>query len=197
MKIIAISGSSASGKSLFASYLAQRLPNSTVLPLDHFYLNRPDPVSMEQYNFDVPTAFDFKLFHHVFEELLSLKPVLIPTYDYRIGKRQKNTLKLVPGAYLILDGLYTLMHASIRSSLHYSFFLESPPDVTLGRRVLRDIQERQTTAEFSIHQYFTFVRPAYYSFVLPTKQYAHLVVENDYQSRLDLFLDDFLQRYQL
>ena len=197
MKIIAIAGGSASGKSLFAAYLGERLPNSRILSLDHFYFDRPQKISLEQYNCEIPNAFDFKTFHQLLEEVQSLKSVILPSYDFVKGKRQKSTLKLSPGDYLILEGAYVLMHASIRSLLAYSFFLESPSDVILSRRLLRDLQFRKMIAAESIDHYFHFARQAYFTYVLPTKQYANMVVENEYQSRLDLFLDDFLSKYHL
>ena len=123
--------------------------------------------------------------------------MILPAYDFEKGKRQRSTLKLSPGDYLILEGAYVLMPASVRSLLSYSFFLESPADVILSRRILRDLQFRKLTPAQSINHYFHFSRQAYFSYVLPTKQYANMVVENEYQSRLDLFLDDFLSKYHL
>ena len=58
MKIIAVAGGTATGKSTFSRLLSERLPNSAILPLDSYYHERPDHIPMEQYNFDVPQAFD-------------------------------------------------------------------------------------------------------------------------------------------
>lgn len=197
MKIIAIAGATGSGKTLFSQYLSQRLPNSAVISLDHYYLDRPDTIPSEKYNFDIPNAFDFKKFNKDLETLRQGYAIQMPQYDYGIGKRKPTSARVSPVDYLIIEGLYVLMHGSIRNMLSYSFFLESPPDVLLGRRVLRDMQERSTSAEYCIYQYLHFSRPAYYTYVFPTKQYANLVVDNEYQSRLDLFLDDFLSKYHL
>ncbi|MBF0237474.1 MAG: uridine kinase [SAR324 cluster bacterium] len=195
MKIIAVAGGSGCGKSLFAHYLQERLPKSNIIALDNFYQERPDHIPMEKYNFDIPSAFDFKLFHQALEDLSEGVPAHIPMYEYGTGKRKRTTTKLIPGEFLIIEGLYVLMSPSLRGSLTYSFYLESPPDVALGRRILRDHQERTADVEYTLNQYFTFVRPAYYTHILPTKQYANMVIENDIKSRLDLFLDDFFSKY--
>ncbi len=196
-RIIAVAGGSGSGKTLFTQLLTQRLPKAVTLPLDAYYLDKPEAVPAEQYNFDVPGAFDFKLYHQHITELRAGRAIRMPRYEWVEGKRSRETIRVNPGTYLLLEGMYVLMPPSLRSQLSYSFFLESPPDISLGRRVLRDIREHGVTAEYSVNQYLTFVRPAYLQHILPTKQFAHYVVANDLRSRLDHFLDDFLSKYRL
>ena len=197
MKIIAVAGGSGMGKTIFTKMLGERLPKSVVLPMDQYYFDKPDDIPAEKYDFDSPQALDFRLFHKALNELAAGNPVRMPQFDYVPAKRTKEYVKIVPGDYLIIEGLYVLMHASIRSMLSYSFFLESPPDVTVCRRCLRDMSEHGLSAQYSIQQYLTFVRPAYLTHVLPTKQFAKLVVSNGGNSRLDLFLDDFLKKFPL
>ncbi|MGA1598471.1 MAG: uridine kinase family protein [bacterium] len=197
MRIIAVAGGSGSGKTLFSQLLAQRLPKAEVLPLDAYYLDKPSGTPVEQYNFDVPQAFDFKLFHQHITELQAGRPIRKPHYGWVEGKRTRETTRVVPGSYLVIEGLYVLMSPSLRSQLAYSFFLESPLDIALARRVLRDIHEHGVTPDYSINQYLTFVRPAYLQHIYPTKQFAHYTVPNDQRTRLDRFLDDFLSKYML
>ncbi len=197
MKIIAVSGGSGSGKTLFAKLLVERLPKSVVLPLDQYYHEKPEDIPLEQCDFDVPKAFDFRLYRKALDDLAAGTPVRMPQFDYATAKRKREHAKLVPGDYLILEGLYVLMHASIRSMLSYSFFLDSPLDVAVSRRCLRDMKEYGVSAQYSLNQYLKFVRPAYVTHVVQTKQFANMVVRNDYLSRLDLFLDDFLRKYPL
>lgn len=196
MKIIAIAGGAATGKSIFARFLAARLTSATILPMDQYYLDKPLKVPIEQHNFEVPTAFDFKTFHKSLEDLKDELPVQMPQYQYTLGKRV-GMKKVIPQHYLIVDGVYALMHASIRALLHYSFYLESPPDVMVSRWILKNLQERKYTPDYSIQQYFAFVRPAFHTHVAPTRQHAQMVVTNDFHSRLDLFIEDFLNKYQL
>lgn len=194
MKIIAVAGGSASGKSLFAQYLGERLPAS-VLSLDNYYFDVPNSTPVKNYDFDIPSAFDFRSFQKDLEQLRAEVPIQMPHFDYFSGKRQKSSYRILPKKYLIIEGLYVLMHASIRNVLTYSFFLESPPDVILGRRVLRDTEQRQVTLEYCVHQYFHFTRPAYHAHILPTRQFAKMIVTNEYNSRLDVFVEDFLTKY--
>ena len=126
VKIIAVAGGSGSGKTLFTRFLTEKLPKSVVLPLDQYYLDKPDEIPVEQYDFDVPQALDFKLYRKDLDELIAGNPIRMPQFEYVVAKRRREFIKVLPGDYLILEGLYVLMHASIRSMLSYSFFLESP-----------------------------------------------------------------------
>ncbi len=86
---------------------------------------------------------------------------------------------------------------NIQCTGSFSFFMDSPLDVAVCRRCIRDIQEYDVTAEYSLIQFLKFVRPAYFEYILPAKKHSDLIVENNFQTRLDLFIDDFLLINQL
>ena len=87
-----------------------------------------------------------------------------------------------------------LTHKFLRLLTSFSFYMESPLDVAICRMCLRDIKNFKVTAEYRLNQYLKFVRPAYFKHIRPTKKYADLVVKNDYDSSLDLFVDEFLHK---
>jgi len=90
-----------------------------------------------------------------------------------------------------------LLRPNIRQLLSFSFYLESPLDVAVSRRCLRDIKDYEVSAEYSLNQYLNFVRPVFFEQIQPTKQYADLIVENSYETRLDLFIDNYLADNEL
>ena len=137
MKIIAIAGGNSTGKSMFSNYLARRIGPSIQLSLGSYYLDKPSHVPIENHNFEIPSAFDFKNFNNALEDLREELPIQLPHYDISLGKRISST-KIYPKDYLIIEGFYTLMHASIRSSLSYSFYIECPPDVMLSRFIQKN-----------------------------------------------------------
>ena len=197
MKIIAVTGGSGCGKTFFTKLLIGRLSKSKVLPLDSYYFDKPEQIPIGEYDFDVPNAFDFKLFRFHLESLLSGNPAQKPNFCYDSGKRLANFTLLYPEEYLIIEGLHVLLYPDIRDKVSFSFYLESPLDVAVSRRCLRDIKEHSMTAKHSINQYLKFVRPVFFEFIQPTKKFANLVVENKLDSRLDLFLDDYLAKNSL
>ena len=125
------------------------------------------------------------------------KSVLKPDFVYETGKRSTEFTEIVPDKYLIIEGLHVLLRPNIRQLLSFSFYLESPLDVAVSRRCLRDIKDYEVSAEYSLNQYLNFVRPVFFEQIQPTKQYADLIVENSYETRLDLFIDNYLADNEL
>jgi len=197
VKILAVTGGSGCGKTFFTKLLVERLSKSVVLPLDSYYFDKPEQIPIGEYDFDVPNAFDFKLFRLHLECLFSGNPVQKPNFCYDSGKRQAECTLLKPEEYLIIEGLHVLLFPDIRKKVSFSFYLESPLDVAVSRRCLRDINEHSMSAEHSINQYLKFVRPVFFELIQPTKKFANLVVENKLDSQLDLFIDNYLAKNTL
>jgi uridine kinase len=197
MKIIAVAGGSGCGKTLFTAFMVERLPKTVVLPLDSYYYDRPDHIPSDQYDYDGSQAFDFELYQQHLSQLSAGKCVQKPDFAYETGKRATEFTEIVPDKYLIIEGLHVLLHPNIRKLLSFSFYLESPLDVAVSRRCLRDIKDYEVSAEYSLNQYLKFVRPVFFEQIQPTKQYADLVVENSYDTRLDLFVENYLAENEL
>jgi len=198
VKIIAVTGGSGSGKTLFTNLLLERLQKKTaVLPLDCYYKDRPDQIPNDKYDFDSPQALDFDLYNQHINLLNTGESVQMPYFGYDTGKRESFFKEIFPEEYLILEGIHVLLIPKVRELISFSFFMDSPLDVAVCRRCIRDMQEYDVSAEYSLNQFLKFVRPAYFEYILPTKKHSDLVVENNFQTRLDLFIDDFLLNNQL
>ena len=197
MKILAVSGGSGCGKTLFTKLLVESLSKSAVLPLDSYYKDRPENIPSEKYDFDIPEAFDFDLYFEHLDRLISGESVNMPHFGYKTGKRKESFSEIGPEEYLIIEGLHVLLHSKVREMLSYSFYMEAPLDVAICRMCLRDIKNYEVTAEYRLNQYLRFVRPAYFRHILPTKQYADIVIKNNYDSHLDEFVGDFLLNMKL
>ena len=198
MKIIAVTCGSGCGKTLFTNLLVERLQKKTaVLPLDNYYKDRPDQIPNDKYDFDSPNAFDFDLYHKHLDLLNSGKSAQIPNFSYENGKREAGFTEIIPEEYLVIEGLHVLFLSKIRKLVSFSFFMDSPLEVAVCRRCIRDVHEYDVTAEYSLNQFLKFVRPSYFEYILPVKKYSDLVVENNFHTRLDLFIDDFLLNNEL
>ena len=197
MKIIGVAGGSGCGKTLFTALMVERLPKTIVLPLDSYYYDRPDHIPSDQYDYDRSYAFDFELYQQHLTQLSSGESVQKPSFIYETGKRATHFTEIIPDKYLIIEGLHVLLHQNIRQLLSFSFYMESPLDVAVSRRCLRDVKDYEFSAEYSLNQYLKFVRPVFFEQIQPTKQYADLVVENSFETRLDLFIDNYLKDNKL
>lgn len=180
MLIIAITGGSGSGKSLIASGLLARLGMDRALLLeeDSYYADLPPNADPAQYNFDDLTAKDRDL---LYQHLVALKQgdgIERPSYDFVTHKRQQQTTFILPKPILIIEGSHVAFEAKFRALYDCLIYIDTPDDLRLARRLLRDINERGRTPDCVIDQYIATVRPMHQAYTLPAKVMADLVFEN-------------------
>ncbi len=182
--IIAIAGASASGKSLFASTVYQELvaefggERISVLAEDAYYRNQ-DHLSMDQRvltNYDHPAAFEHELLAQHLQQLRDGIAVEMPQYCYKTHTRKAETIKVQPAKVVLVEGILLLTDARLREQFNITVFMDTPLDICLLRRIKRDVEDRGRTISSITEQYENYVRPAFFEFIAPSKQYADIVV---------------------
>ncbi|RWU11610.1 uridine kinase [Pseudidiomarina gelatinasegens] len=194
--IIAIAGASASGKSLFASTVYQELVAElgghgiAILAEDAYYRDQSH-MSFEQRqltNYDHPAAFEHELLVQHLGQLRRGEPVEMPQYSYKTHTRLQDTIKINPGKVIMVEGILLLHDPKLRQLFDISVFMDTPLDVCLLRRMTRDVEERGRTIQSVAEQYQETVRPAFFEFILPSKQFADLVVTRGGQNEIAIDL---------
>lgn len=182
--IIAIAGASASGKSLFTSTVYQELVSEVgsdciaILSEDAYYRDQQH-LSLQQRlltNYDHPSAFEHQL---LVSHLLALRngnAIQMPQYSYTQHTRTTETVLVQPAKVILVEGILLLTDKNLRQLFDITVFIDTPLDVCLMRRIQRDLEERGRSISSIVEQYTNTVRPAFFEFIEPTKQYADLVV---------------------
>lgn len=182
--IIAIAGASASGKSLFASTVYQELvaelggERIAILSEDAYYRDQSH-LSFEQRtltNYDHPAAFEHELLTAHLQALRDGKSIKMPQYSYKMHTRLDETITVQPAKVILVEGILLLTDEKLRQQFDISVFMDTPLDVCLLRRIKRDLEDRGRSLSCVTEQYETSVRPAFFEFIAPSKQYADLVV---------------------
>jgi len=176
---VGIAGGSGSGKTtLIKQFVEQSHWNVTELPQDRYYrdLSHLPPEERTQVNFDRPDALEIDRFLHHLEELIQGKIVEAPLYDFDTHT-QAGTQLIQPGDLIVVEGTLTLAIEEIRQQLDLTVYIDTPADIRLIRKILRDTATRGRTLEASIGQYLDTVRPMFDRFVAPSKMYANLIVD--------------------
>jgi uridine kinase len=185
--LIGISGASGSGKTLIAQTICHELQSDKIVNLqaDAYYKDLSHfPISERtKINFDHPDAFDTELLVQHIKQLLDGKLIEHPIYDFNIHTRKKETKKVGPHRIVILDGILILSNQQIRELMDIKVFVDTPTDICLIRRLKRDIKERGRSLESVLEQYMETVRPMYFQFVLPAKQYADIIIPHGGKNR--------------
>ena len=179
--VILVAGMSGSGKSELAAALRHRLASATILHLDGYYLPLPH-LSWEEragVNFDHPDSLDWPLMREHVAALKRGEAVEVPVYNFAQHDREPFTERIEPGQYLVAEGLLALADESLRALADLAVFVETPPEVCLQRRIVRDVAERGRTAECVAAQWERTVWPMAREFILPSREWAQVVVSGE------------------
>jgi uridine kinase len=175
--LIGIAGPSCSGKTKLARWLAERL-DAPILNLDQYYVDMAE-LPLEQRakrNFDEPAALEHLLIFEHARRLADGEAIHAPCYDFATHTRAHSDELVVPGRYVILEGLFTLHWPELRALLNTKIFMTAPDRTCLNRRLERDVVERGRTPESVRWQFQTTVKPMAHKHVLPSQVYADLVM---------------------
>ena len=190
MFLVGIAGGSGSGKTTFANKIIQRVadPSVVLLHQDSYYLPTPPPELRQgnEYNFDHPDAFDWPLLRSHLEILKQGGKINVPVYDYRTNQRTTETQSVGPCKVVLLEGIFTLWDATLRSLFDIKIYLHVESDIRFIRRLHRDVKERGRSLDGIIRQYYDTVRPMHHEYLEPTQQYADISVGEETDVAADL-----------
>lgn len=171
IKFVMIAGPSSSGKTTFSHRLSIQLRAKGYKPhpiaVDDYFVEREDtPVDEHgNYNFEDLHAIDIELFNRHMNALLAGEEIDMPTFNFKLGKKEYNDKKLQLGTedILVIEGIHCL-----NDELSYSLPLESKfkiyisaltqlnvdehnrvstTDGRLIRRMVRDFRTRGASAK--------------------------------------------------
>jgi len=172
IRMLWISGPSASGKTTTTVKLTQRLEKQGLRFLmlnldDYFWALIEHPTDwINDRNFETPEALDIQLLNQHLKDLLDGKTIDKPVYSFKEGRRlATKPVKLESDQILLLDclhGFYPPITEGIDPSFQFRVYIETLnvllegdgtsrrltkfPDIRLIRRMLRDVQHRNHSA---------------------------------------------------
>ncbi|MEO9944458.1 MAG: uridine kinase [Paraglaciecola sp.] len=190
--VIAISGASGSGKSLFTENLLKEFSEKgkpvQVLREDHYYRSQ-DHLPMlerEKNNYDHPKAFEHELLIQHLKALKDWKSIEYPSYCYKTHTRLEQTDTLISAPVIIIEGIMLLANEALQPLFDIKIFVDTPLDICLLRRMKRDIAERGRTLESVAQQYESTVKPMYHQFIAPSRFTADVIVTQGGENRIAL-----------
>ena len=207
--LIAISGGSGSGKTTLATALAHRLgqANCLIVSDDDYYRGKPEgqPFDPDTFNFDDPASKDLEMLDQHLRRLRAGEVIDRPKYDMRTHSRLAQTVAVAPKPWIIVEGIHALS-GPFAADFDLVIYVETPPDIRLARRVLRDIATRGRPVEEVVHRYIAHVRPSHNAFTEPGRDAAHVTVfdetcdiapnEAEALARMDALLGPVMERLE-
>jgi len=174
VKFILIAGPSSSGKTTFSHRLSIQLRAHGMVPhpiaVDNYFVDREKtPKDKDgKYNYECLEAIDVEKFNQDMIDLLGGKAVMLPTFNFKLGKQEYNTppKKLGEHDVLVIEGIHCLndkltyrlakenkfkIYISALTQLNIDEHNRIPTtDGRLLRRMVRDARTRGTSAKQTI-----------------------------------------------
>ena len=173
-KFVMIAGPSSSGKTTFSHRLSAQLRALGVtphpIPLDDYYLDR-DQIPLDEFgqkDFECIEGLDVGQFNEDMVRLLKGERVLLPTFNFKTGKREykDHYMQLGKRDILVIEGIHGLnekMSGSLPKESKFKIYISaltqlnidehnplSTTDGRLIRRIVRDARTRGTSAKETI-----------------------------------------------
>lgn len=195
VKFVMIAGPSSSGKTTFSHRLSIQLATHGLKPhpigIDDYYKNRDEcPKDSDgNYDFECLEAIDVEQFNKDMMDLLNGKTVEIPSYNFKLGKREYkgNYKTLGPDDILVIEGIHGLndrMSYSLPTESKYKIYISCltslnidehnripTTDSRLLRRMVRDARTRGTGAKGTISMWPS-VRRGEENYIFPFQESA-------------------------
>ena len=182
-KIIAISGGSGSGKTTLANKIMTLFEEKEceIISQDNYYIDLSEKFDHDggSLNFDHPDMLEFSLLANHLKKLKENKDVMIPTYDFSTHSRKKDTQKINPKKIILVDGILILNSKELVDIFDLKIFIDVPDDIRLERRMFRDINERERTADGVINQWEKQVLPMHKKYVETSAKFANIIVSGE------------------
>lgn len=186
MFVLGIAGGSGSGKTTIVDRILRGPVGEFVslVPHDAYYLSRSEmpAVIRSAENWDHPDALDNQLFCRHLDELREGRTVARPVYNFSIHSRSPETVALPARPVLLVDGILLFAIPEIRRRLDLKIYVDTPADLRILRRLVRDVQERGRTIDSVTDQYQHTVRPMHDQFVEPSKKFADVVIPWEFRN---------------
>ncbi len=177
LKVVLVSGPSASGKTTFSKRLGVQLSVNGLRPylisLDDYFVDRERTPLDEfgEYDFESIDAIDIEYFNRHILELLDGKEIELPGFDFQLGRRTASgrRLKLLPADILVVEGIHGMnpgLLTKIDRKYTFNIFISaltqisfdehshiSTADNRLLRRIIRDSKYRGYSAMETIKRW--------------------------------------------
>lgn len=186
--VIGISGGTGSGKSTIARAIYKSFPESSIgmIMHDSYYKDQSHLTFEDRIltNYDHPMAFDTDLLIEHINSLIKGESINMPSYDFTIHNRKKETKKFFPKDIIIVEGILVLEDERLRDLMDIKIYVDTDADIRILRRLKRDIEQRGRTVKSVIDQYLSVVRPMHMQFTEPSKKYADIIIPEGGHNRV-------------
>lgn len=195
VRLVIVAGPSSSGKTTTTLKISERLKAKghpfLMMNLDNYFRDLSEQPRDEygDYDFEMPVALDLPLINEHLAQLMEGKTVQTPIYNFKTGRREKETktFRLAKNEILLIDslhGLYEGMTGQVAPETKFKFYIEALSqikdpdgefvrwaDLRMMRRMVRDSWHRSYNPAMTVGHWH-YVRKSELRYIVP---YIHQV----------------------
>ena len=200
LKIVLLAGPSSSGKTTTSKKLCLLLKsfglNPKVISMDDYFVEREKTPKDKngEYDYECLEALDLKLFDKQMASLLRKEEVLVPTYNFVLGKKEYiKKMQLDDKDIIVIEGIHALdtkILTNIPKERKFKIYISpltelnidnhnriSTTDNRLLRRIIRDSRTRGYSVEKALAQWPS-VRRGEEEYIFPYQDEADIVINS-------------------
>jgi len=195
--LVGITGGSASGKTRFLKELGNLFKKGELcfLSQDNYYkpAEHHTKDSLGHINYDLPSCIDLDAFKADILKLSNMESIKLQEYRFQHDEQFGKWIEIFPSPIIIVEGLFIFYEKEIFKQFDLKIFIDANEEERLQRRIKRDTIERNISHEFVLYQWKNHVKPAFEQYLLPHKEKADLIVNNNehFNNSLKVIEDHF------
>jgi len=194
--VIGICGASCSGKTTVSKEIMKRYHPDDILMIsqDNYYFSGD-----ESTNYDIPAAIDFDKLLSDVKDLIHGKEIDMPIYDFKTHSRLKETKKIHPKKYILVEGILIFTKKELRDLFDLKVYILTYGELCYYRRLKRDVEERGRTHSEVSERYFRDVLPSSKTYVEPMIQFSDIALVNNVEWKfigLDILMDHLDKKFK-
>jgi uridine kinase len=226
IRLVIVAGPSSSGKTTTTLKIGERLKGRghrfLLMNLDNYFKELSEQPQDEygDYDFEMPAALDLDLINEHLGLLLEGKPIVMPVYNFKTGRREKEgrEFRLKESEILLIDSLHGLhdgMTRNVAPETKFRFYIEALcqikdadgefvrwADLRLLRRMVRDSWHRSYDPARTVGHWH-YVRRSELRYIVPFIHSVDYIFNGSlpyelpfYRARLQGLMGSILERFK-
>jgi uridine kinase len=131
------------------------------------------------YNFDLPSTIDNGQFVNDIKNLINGDTVYQKEYTFNNPNAEPKLLEIQPAPIVMVEGLFILHFEEIAEILDMKIFIDTDEDISLQRRLKRDLIERGYPEGDVLYKWNNHVMPAFNDYLLTYKEQCDKIITNN------------------
>lgn len=179
--------------SVISSIISEKFQEKTlVISMDDYFKDYNQVVNKKKVSWFINWTdyytLRLRLMHNHLKKLSEGKQIKKPIYNFKLNKSDKYTT-IKPKNIIIFEWIHVLSKI-IKFKPDIKIFIDNSSSSRLLRILFRDIKRKGIHPVEILNYFFIILEPNYNNFISPTKNYANIIIKNDFNPAKEFSLEN-------